>query len=82
VSDRLTIRQPAEYYGDLLLYKAFIEGRTLGDVADLLIKKQLLQEEEEILRQLEKIADKRGISLEELQAEIRDTETGPAKGKK
>lgn len=69
--DRLNIRHPGEYYGDMLALEAFLKGgRSLSEEACNLLCARLMQRREIRGEMLEHLARKRGISVEALVEDI------------
>lgn len=62
--------QLGEYYQDLLTIDAFIAGRTPSAQAGSLLCAKLQEREPRIKERLEYLANKRGITVEELTSQI------------
>jgi hypothetical protein len=62
--------QLGEYYQDLLTIDAFIAGRTPSAQAGSLLGAKLQEREPKIKERLQYLANKRGVTVEELTASI------------
>ena len=67
---RLTVAAIGEFYEDLLRVDSWINARTMASQASLLLCEKLMQNQIEIRNQVACLANKRGISANELWNQI------------
>jgi hypothetical protein len=75
---RIQIRDPGEFYADMLALEAYLKGgRSLGEEACNLLCARLMQRREIRGEMLQHLAKKRGVSVDELTISILRGESGP-----
>ncbi len=67
---RLTVAPLGEFYEDLLKIDSWINARTIASQANSLLCAKLMQRQVEIRDRVNYLANKRGISADELWAQI------------
>lgn len=75
-TERITTSPISEYYIDLLKVDAWLAAKTKSSQATTLLCEGLLAREETIKERIQYIAEKRGIKVNQLWAEILEDKAG------